>query len=93
MRAAKKVGSLSLSLLSESPPGRRGARGTVSISRDGGGRGGRRSPTMATDADARRSDRNGPPLSSVLASTLAGGLSLDKPSGHQRMAAGCRTTS
>ena len=48
---------------------------------------------MATDADARRSDRNGPPLSSVLASTLAGGLSLDMPSGHQRMAAGCRTTS
>ncbi len=48
---------------------------------------------MATDADTRRSDRNGPPLLSALASTLAGDLSLDKPSGHQRMAAGCRTTS
>jgi hypothetical protein len=62
-RAVKKAASSS-SLLpsSESPPGGRGNRGSNrgAILRVGGGRGGRRSPVVAMDADARHSDSNGP---------------------------------
>ena len=62
-RAVKKAASSSSPPSSESPPEGRGNREAVApegaISRDGGGRGGRRSPAAATDADARHSYSNG----------------------------------
>ena len=68
VRAVKKAALSSSPPSSESPPGGRGNREAAApegaVSRDGGGRGGRRSPATATDADAHCLDSNGPSSSS-----------------------------